>query len=74
MSHQENLTRIKAVSNALDEFKNEVVFVGGATVSLYATRAATETRVTDDVDIAVELASYHKYTELEELLEKRISE
>jgi len=71
MSHQANITRIKAVCNALGEFKNEVVFVGGATVSLYATRAAVETRPTDDVDIAVELASYHKYTELEDLLRKK---
>ena len=70
MSHQINITRIRAVSNALGDLKDQVVFVGGATVSLYATRAAIETRVTNDVDIAVELGSYKKYIELEEQLRK----
>jgi hypothetical protein len=28
MSHRENITRIKAVYNALEEMANEVVFVG----------------------------------------------
>jgi hypothetical protein len=36
MSHRENLLHIKAVHNALEELADEVVFVGGATVSLYA--------------------------------------
>lgn len=70
MSHHANIVRIRAVSNALGSLKNDVVFVGGATVSLYATREAVETRPTDDVDIAVELASYNKYAELEEQLRK----
>ncbi|QEC42618.1 hypothetical protein [Pseudobacter ginsenosidimutans] len=52
--HQ-NLVRIKAVYNALEELGNEVVFVGGATVALYADRPAIEIRPTDDVDILVEL-------------------
>jgi hypothetical protein len=34
MSHRENMTRIKAVYLALEELASEVVFVGGATVSL----------------------------------------
>lgn len=33
----ENLVRIKAVHNALRGLDQEFVFVGGATVSLYAT-------------------------------------
>jgi len=33
----ENLIRIKAVWHALQGLKQEYVFVGGATVSLYAT-------------------------------------
>lgn len=57
MSHQANITRIKAVSNALGSLKDQVVFVGGATVSLYADRAAAEARPTDDVDIVVEIAT-----------------
>lgn len=38
MSHRENITRIRAVYLALEELASEVVFVGGATVSLYSTR------------------------------------
>ncbi len=36
MSHRLNIIRIKGVYNALGELKDSVVFVGGATVSLYA--------------------------------------
>lgn len=59
MSIRENITRIKAVNDALEELPREVVFVGGATVALYADRPATEARPTDDVDILVELM-HHK--------------
>jgi predicted nucleotidyltransferase len=70
MSHHANVTRIKAVSNALGPLKNDVVFVGGAIVSLYADRRALEIRPTDDVDIVVEIATRHEYAELEEQLRK----
>ena len=61
MSQQLNITRIKAVSDALEEMASKVIFVGGATVSLYTDRPAVETRPTDDVDILVELAHYTHY-------------
>jgi predicted nucleotidyltransferase len=66
----ENLVRIKAVHQALKGLEQDYVFVGGATVSLYATNPslATEIRPTDDVDIVVELASYKGYAELDERL------
>ena len=66
----ENLTRIKAVSKVLDGLKQEYVFVGGATVSLYASdpELAEEVRPTDDVDVVVELASYGGYAEIDEKL------
>lgn len=66
----ENLVRIKAVHQALKGFEQDYVFVGGATVSLYATTPglAAEIRPTDDVDIVVELASYKGYAELDERL------
>lgn len=35
MSHQTNISRIKAVYNALEDLRDQVVFVGGATVSLF---------------------------------------
>jgi len=66
----ENIIRIKAASRALEGLKQDFVFVGGATVSLYATDPllATEIRPTDDVDVIVELASYKGYAELDERL------
>lgn len=48
---RESITRIKVVYDALEELANEVVFVGGATVALYADRPSGEARPTDDVDI-----------------------
>jgi predicted nucleotidyltransferase len=70
MSHQANITRIRAVSNALGELRNKVVFVGGATVSLYADRYAPEVRPTDDVDILVEIATRWDFAKIEEQLRK----
>jgi len=70
MSHKANITRIKAVSNALEHLKDQVIFVGGATVSLYADRAATEARPTDDVDLVVEIATRWEYAALEKQLRK----
>jgi predicted nucleotidyltransferase len=71
MSHRENITRIKAVHYALEELANDVVFVGGATVSLYSTRPETETRPTDDVDVVIELLHYRDYALLEEKLRSK---
>jgi predicted nucleotidyltransferase len=71
MSHRENITRIKAVYLALEELAPEVVFVGGATVSLYSTRPETETRPTDDVDIVVEIMHYKDYAAIEDRLRSK---
>ena len=68
MSHSTNITRIKAVNNALGELRKDTVFVGGATVSLYADRMTEEVRPTDDIDILVELWSRWDYAALEEKL------
>jgi predicted nucleotidyltransferase len=68
MSHQENITRIKAVYNALGPLKDKVVFVGGATVSLYRERDWPEVRITEDVDIVIEIWQYGSYADLEEQL------
>lgn len=71
MSHQQNVHRINTVYEALEEIASDVVFVGGATVSLYADRPAVETRPTDDIDILVEVASYQAYTLIEKKLRKK---
>jgi hypothetical protein len=69
MKHlHENITRIKAVYNLLGDLKDKVVFVGGATVSLYAQREAAEIRETKDIDILVEIASRWEYVAIEEKL------
>lgn len=68
MAYQTNIIRIKAVANALKEIKDEVVFIGGATVSLYADRPAFEIRPTDDIDIIVEILNYAGRAKLEEKL------
>ena len=70
MSHHINITRIKAISRILKSIKKDVVFVGGATVSLYVDSKSSEVRPTDDVDVVIELAAYNNYTQLEEELRK----
>ena len=67
MSHI-NVVRIKAVYNALDDLKDKVVFVGGATVSFYSERQKFEIRPTDDIDVIVEILNYNDRAELEEKL------
>ncbi len=54
----------------LQVLQQPVVFVGGATVSLYASAFAAEARPTDDVDVVIELASYNGYAILDEQLRK----
>ena len=69
MEQHISILRIKAVATILKELNHKMVFVGGATVALYAPREISyETRPTDDVDIVVELASYMDYSKLDEQL------
>ena len=68
MSQHNNIVRIKAIAGLLEQLKEDVVFVGGATVALYADSIAAEARPTDDVDVIIELMSYRGYVELDERL------
>lgn len=63
----ENIVRIKAVAHALKDLGQRYVFVGGATVSLYASEpiVAEAIRPTEDVDIVIELLSYKGYSEID---------
>lgn len=70
MSHEINIDRIKILYKALGELKDQVVFVGGATVSLYADRVAPEVRETKDVDIVVQIGSRLDFHEIEKRLWK----
>ncbi|MBI2272555.1 MAG: nucleotidyl transferase AbiEii/AbiGii toxin family protein [Chitinophagaceae bacterium] len=67
MSDHENITRVKAVYNALGPLAANVVFVGGATLSFYADRRI-EARPTDDVDILIELWVRRDFPAIEERL------
>lgn len=70
MNHHTNLTRLRVVASALSELNQQVVFVGGATVSLYATDlAAAEPRPTDDIDVVIEVTTY---TEFVNKIEERL--
>ncbi|MBI3882972.1 MAG: nucleotidyl transferase AbiEii/AbiGii toxin family protein [Sphingobacteriales bacterium] len=68
MSHHINIVRIKAVANALNDLNEKVVFVGGATISLYPDRAVLEVRPTDDIDVIIEILNYADRAKLEEKL------
>ncbi|MBL7930660.1 MAG: hypothetical protein JNL60_02095 [Bacteroidia bacterium] len=71
MSYRTNIVRLRGVANALGKWRDKVVFVGGATVSLYATRPlAVSVRPTDDVDVVVELISINEFYDLQEYLLK----
>lgn len=71
MNLHQNIVRIKAVYRALGDLAGDVIFVGGATVALYADRPATDVRPTDDVDIVVEVAGYVGYAALESRLREK---
>jgi len=66
----EHIVRIKDISRLLDGLNRPYVFVGGATVTLYATypEVAEEVRPTEDVDVVVELISYSGYAQITERL------
>jgi predicted nucleotidyltransferase len=69
MSHQDNVSRIKVVREALADLRNDVVFVGGSTVSFYADRESFEVRETDDVDVIIEVLTYPDHVKFEEKIQ-----
>jgi hypothetical protein len=68
MSHEDNIRRIKKVSEALRKVDQDIVFVGGATVSLYADRPTFTVRPTYDIDAIVEVLTYPEHAKFEELI------
>ena len=53
-----NKTVLKKIAIALAELNAEVIYVGGATVGLYAnTLAAEDVRPTKDLDISLSIAT-----------------
>jgi predicted nucleotidyltransferase len=72
MKHNKNVAMIEVVSKGLTKsLKEKVVFVGGATVSLYLEdKTSTAIRPTDDVDCVIEITSRQNYYDLQSTLEK----
>jgi len=67
-----NRERLKIVARSLGDMCGHFVFLGGATVDLYATsQAAPSPRPTLDVDLIVEVATAMQLHELEEKLRKK---
>jgi hypothetical protein len=63
---------IKQVAQALEELNEEVVFVGGAVVALYADDpAAEDVRPTRDVDLFLEIVSYGQLSKLQMKLDAK---
>lgn len=60
-----NTKVIAKVAKALKELNNEIVFVGGAVISLYTDDpAADEIRPTGDIDLMVKLSSFSEWNQL----------
>lgn len=63
-----NIKVVEKVAIALGELNNDVIYVGGAVVSLYLTdEGAEQPRPTKDIDISVKISTY---TQMDELREK----
>lgn len=67
-----NLKVLEKVAIALEEINDEVVYVGGAVVSLYVTDVGSEQpRPTKDIDISVQIGSYSEMEGLRERLAQK---
>ncbi|MCK4895049.1 MAG: hypothetical protein KAT07_13825 [Calditrichia bacterium] len=68
----QSIEAIKNIAHALSDLNEQVVFVGGAVVGLYANDpGAPEVRPTKDIDIVFEIGSVFKLKELRQKLAKR---
>ncbi len=64
-----NLRVVEKVANSLEELNNDVIYVGGAVVSLYVTdEGAEQPRPTKDIDISVQISTYSQMDEFREKL------
>ena len=67
-----NKVIIKKIAAALGELNEKVIYVGGATVSLYINDpAADDVRPTKDIDITIKVASILELENIRELLNKK---
>lgn len=67
-----NLKVVEKVAIALGEINNDVIYIGGAVVSLYVTDdGAEQPRPTNDIDISVQISTYSQMEKLREELDKK---
>ncbi len=67
-----NLKVVEKVALSLEEINDQVIYVGGAVVTLYVTdEGAEQPRPTKDIDISVQISSYSQMDELRERLAKK---
>lgn len=67
-----NLEMVKIIAEALGELKEQVVFVGGSIIELYADHAVPEeVRPTEDVDLIVDIATRKSLFDFEKLLSSK---
>lgn len=73
MRHDDpNLAKVKIVAAALGSLCDELVFVGGCAAGLLLTDpAATQARLTNDVDLVVEVTALRGYHEMESEFARR---
>jgi hypothetical protein len=66
-----NIGVVEEVAIALQELKDQMVFVGGAVVSLYADDpVADEIRPTSDIDMTIKLLNFSSWTQMQNRLAK----
>ena len=64
-----NIKVVEKVAISLEELNKDVIYVGGAVVSLYITdEGAEQPRPTKDIDISVQISTYAQMDELREKL------
>lgn len=64
-----NLQVVEKVAISLEELNKDVIYVGGAVVSLYVTdEGAEQPRPTKDIDISVQISTYSQMEKLREKL------
>lgn len=64
-----NIQAVQLVAAGLSELRGQVVFVGGAAISLYADDPGADSpRPTSDIDLVIEAVGYGAYARLEQRL------
>ena len=64
-----NIGIVSEIAKALGEIKDDIVFVGGAVVSLYTDDpAADEIRPTKDIDMTLQIVNLHHWQQINEKL------